>query len=724
VTSQPRATTLRAVVGRGTTSLEATRHRLALIVESAGNAIIGATADGIVTTWNAAAEQLFGYEPAEIIGKSITVLAPRHLVPDHVQMWEHFMASGEPEQWQATRRRKDGGLIDVVVTMSTVIDDTGLLVGVSLIAHSVAPRHHPETSDDPWADLVGRAAHARVAIGFEQSQIGTAVINLAGLPLKVNPAICRVFGETAAEVMSHAWTDAAHRGREAFWVQVLAAMAAGQDTYADERQFARPDGSLVWAASHVTLVRDSSGEPGYYLVQLQDVTARKQVEETLAHQLLHDPLTGLANRTLLADRLLRGLEGSRRRDSCVGVLSLDIDQFKTVNDSLGHAAGDALLQHAARSIADAVRPGDTVARVGGDEFVIVCGDVDALTAEAVAQRILRALGEPCRIGVSDIRYSASIGIVVADDDATPETLLFDSDTAMSRAKAAGGGRIALFDDAARRFAEQRLATASSLRRAIDRREFVVHYQPIIDIESGTFVSTEALVRWNHPQRGLVGPSEFIPVAEETGLIVPLGAWVLEEACMQLARWQAAHESMCMSVNLSIRQVVAPDIVDVVSSVLKRSGVRAETVCLELTESVLMDDVESSLRTLQGLKSLGVQLAIDDFGTGYSSLSYLKRFPVDSVKVDRSFVDGLGSDPHDSALVAAIIAMALALEIDVTAEGIETYNQLADLGLLGCQRAQGYFLARPMPGEKITQLLTDRHRWPAMAHDLRANSAAK
>jgi diguanylate cyclase (GGDEF)-like protein len=407
---------------------------------------------------------------------------------------------------------------------------------------------------------------------------------------------------------------------------------------------------------------------------------------------------------------VHSLAGSRRRGTQVGVIFLDVDHFKVVNDSLGHGSGDDLLRDAAARIAAAIRPSDTVARFGGDEFVVVCDDVTAMETEQIAERVLEALSGPFTIGGHDVTVTASLGIALADESATPESLLRDSDAAMYRAKERGRGRVELFDEAVRAKVERRLATASALRRALERGEFTVHYQPVVDLASGEMVSAEALLRWQHPERGLVSPVEFIPIAEETGLIVPIGAWVLEQACRQLVGWQRTRSAMTVAVNVSVRQMLAPDIAGLVESVLLATGARPQDLCLELTESVFMEDVDYFERTLASLKGLGVRLSIDDFGTGYSSLSYLKRFPVDAVKVDREFVDGLGTDPNDTALVAAILAMADALGLEVTAEGVETHDQLANLQRLHCRLAQGFYLARPMPADAISKLVTERHRW--------------
>jgi diguanylate cyclase (GGDEF)-like protein/PAS domain S-box-containing protein len=560
------------------------------------------------------------------------------------------------------------------------------------------------------AEQVRKTAEIRFEIGFEHSAIGTMIADAAGSPTRVNAAICALLDRPAELLIGRHMGEYTHPDDVPLAVAVRAKVAAGHDTYQDERRYLRPDGSVVWASSHVTLVRDDTGAPLYFFAQLEDITRRKVSEQELAHQVLHDSLTSLPNRTLLTERLAHGLASSRRRRSTVGVMFLDLDQFKVVNDSLGHTCGDDLLRYVARQIAATIRPGDTVARFGGDEFVVVCDDVTALEIRYIADRVLTALSLPCHIGGQDLTVSASLGIAISDDAATPESMLRDADVAMYGAKEHGPGRVKLFDEALRTKTERRLAMASALHRALERDEFVVYYQPVIDLSTGAMVSAEALLRWQHPMRGLVSPDEFIPLAEDTGLIVDIGAWVLEQACEQLARWQLVNPTMSVAVNFSVRQMLAPDVADLVADVLRRTGTHSSSLCLELTESIFMGDVDYFSKTLDDLRALGVQLALDDFGTGYSSLSYLQRFPFDAVKVDRSFIDGLGTDEHDSALVAAIIAMADALHLDVTAEGVETRDQLAILKSLNCRQAQGFYLAKPMIATELTGLVIEERRW--------------
>jgi EAL domain-containing protein (putative c-di-GMP-specific phosphodiesterase class I) len=361
----------------------------------------------------------------------------------------------------------------------------------------------------------------------------------------------------------------------------------------------------------------------------------------------------------------------------------------------------------AERIAGAIRAGDTVARFGGDEFVVVCDDVSAVETEEIAERVLAALSQPCLIGGREMNVTASVGIAVADEHATPESLLRDSDAAMYRAKERGRGRIEIFDEALRAKVERRLATTSALHRALEREQFVVHYQPVVDLSTGAMVSAEALVRWEHPDRGLVSPGEFIPLAEETGLILPIGAWVLEQACQQLVEWQRAAPSMSVAVNLSVRQMLAPDIAGLIEDVLRRTGVSPADLCLEMTESVLMDDVDYFGRTLAGLKALGVRLAIDDFGTGYSALARLRELPFDRLKVDKTFVDELSMTQDGSTLVDSILDMARVLGLQVVAEGVETADQAEFLRTRHCDFAQGYLFSHPIDASTFGTLLAHR-----------------
>jgi diguanylate cyclase (GGDEF)-like protein/PAS domain S-box-containing protein len=454
---------------------------------------------------------------------------------------------------------------------------------------------------------------------------------------------------------------------------------------------------------------------------------RKAFEERLAHQSMHDPLTGLPNRVLFLDRLGIALARGRRTQTQVAVLFLDLDRFKNVNDSVGHDAGDELLVSVARRLEAVLRPGDTVARFGGDEFTVLCEDLSRETARdragEIAQRLLDAMGHPFVVRDAETYVSASVGIALADGgDETADELLRDADAAMYAAKEAGRGRVAVFDDAIRERALARHATENALHRAIERGELRLFFQPIVRLDDARCVGVEALVRWQHPERGLVAPSEFVPLAEETGLVVPLGTWVVEQAAAQAARWQLEHDGFSVSVNLSARQLAQPDLPAQVADVIRRNGVDPKNLCFEITESALMDDADAVMRVIEHLRALGVRFAIDDFGTGYSSLGYLKRFAVDTVKIDRAFIDGLSDDPGDRAIVSAVVGLAHELGLRVVAEGVETEAQLVELVALGCDEAQGYFFAPPQPAHDLRTLVSATRRWrPPGSRLMRGNS---
>jgi diguanylate cyclase (GGDEF)-like protein/PAS domain S-box-containing protein len=450
----------------------------------------------------------------------------------------------------------------------------------------------------------------------------------------------------------------------------------------------------------------------------RDTTDRKRFERELTRLAFEDSITDLPNRTLFMDRLEHAFAriGRWRLDGDgnptaghIGVLFLDLDNFKIVNDSLGHHAGDIVLIETARRLRASLRAGDTAARLGGDEFTVLLEDVrDIEDALAAADRIQEALRAPMEIAGREVFVGASIGIALSSSlQKRGADLLRCADLAMYEAKRRGKGRCEVFDERALDRVSDRLDLETDLRRALERAEFDVFYQPIIDLASGRIAEMEALVRWNHPRRGRVSPDEFIPVCEETGIIVGLGEWVLEQACLQAVAWQHGHRSMhelVMSVNISARQFQQATLVANIGRILHRTGLDPRCLKLEITESVVMQDAEAAIFTLRALKALGIHLAIDDFGTGYSSLSYLKSLPVDTLKIDRTFVDGLGQDSQDTAIVHSIVALADTLNLSVTAEGIETPAQQTELLRLGCARGQGYLFARPLPPADLDGLI--------------------
>jgi diguanylate cyclase (GGDEF)-like protein/PAS domain S-box-containing protein len=457
---------------------------------------------------------------------------------------------------------------------------------------------------------------------------------------------------------------------------------------------------------------------GGLVLNTRDISERKELQEQLVHEAYHDALTQLANRALFRERVAEALE-QRGAEDDVTVLFLDLDGFKEVNDSLGHLAGDQLLVRVAGRLTASVREGDVVARFGGDEFAVLIRSArGAGEAELVAQRIVDGLHEPFRIDTRDLHVRGSIGLAayaaLAGGDAADtraddaEQLMRNADLAMYKAKAAGGSSFASYDPQMLAGLVERLELEADLRLALDRGELRLHYQPTIDMADSRVIGFEALVRWQHPTRGMINPLDFIPIAEATGLIVPLGRWVLEEACRQAMEWakRDGQRPVKMAVNVSVRQFDRSDLPTVVREVLTETGMPADQLCLEMTESVLMTDTEENLAQLVRLKALGVTLAIDDFGTGYSSLAYLRRFPVDTLKIDRSFVERLGEQTDDTALANTIVQLGQSLGMSTVAEGIEEYGQLAALRAMGCTFAQGFYFSRPVPAGDAGRLLLE------------------
>ncbi|MEA2376798.1 MAG: hypothetical protein QOI45_484 [Thermoleophilaceae bacterium] len=534
---------------------------------------------------------------------------------------------------------------------------------------------------------------------------------IEGRCLYISPSVEEVLGYPRRQWLEERglWDKLLHPEDEHRVVSNEAECERSGEKLVQEYRLRAADGRDVWIRDEMTVVfdRQTNADPLFYGVFL-DVSDRKRMETELERLALYDPLTGLPNRALFADRL-RQVLARRGRQTASAVYFLDLDRFKRINDSLGHGAGDEVLCEVAERLRQVVRPEDTVARFGGDEFTILCESVGGvLEAVSIADRLQRPLSSPLRAGGAELRLTASIGVALAEatDSGDGLHLIEDADAAMYRSKERGGARTELFDSAMRDNAVRAMRIEQELQRALEEGELRLHYQPGVELNTGRMVGAEALVRWQHPQRGLIVPDRFLGVAEETGLIVPLGAWVVGETCRQLAEWQARPETahLHLSLNLSARELTHPDVVATVLGCVRESGVDPRALTIEVTESTAMADGDTGFRALRDLSSEGIRVAIDDFGTGYSSLEQLRRMPVDIVKVDRTFVSGMAANSTDRELVAAVVGMGRALKLSVVAEGIETPEQADALRELGCDIGQGYLFSKAVPADELDSML--------------------
>jgi diguanylate cyclase (GGDEF)-like protein/PAS domain S-box-containing protein len=512
-----------------------------------------------------------------------------------------------------------------------------------------------------------------------------------------------MLGYDELEIGGHidAWFSHVHVDDLPGLKQALGAHVGGRKTHIQhEYRMTHKDGRHVWVLCRGIVLSDVHGRSVRVAGSQTDITGRKSAEEQLRRHALHDTLTGLPNRALLMDRLEQAIARAQRTMGArFAVFFLDLDHFKTINDSLGHFAGDQLLIQIADRLSECLRSIDTVARLGGDEFAIIVADLENDQAPlAIVERIQEALRMPFDLEGHRVSTSASIGITLSSDRyQRAEDFLRDADTAMYRAKSQGRAGHQLFDGHMHEQAMERLSVEAGVRRALEREEFILHYQPIVSLETGDVVGLEALIRWNHPERGILAPAEFLAIAEESGLIVPMSEWVVRTACEQASRWQRdLRQPIRISVNMPPRQLKDPSLVKLISEHLRRAGLPASALGLELVESSLIENREAIVDNLQQLRAMGIYIAVDDFGTGYSSLSYLKRLPIDALKIDRSFTQGIPSDVNDTAISTTIIAMARSLSLQVVAEGVETREQAEFLHAHGCHTAQGYFFSRPMP----------------------------
>jgi diguanylate cyclase (GGDEF)-like protein/PAS domain S-box-containing protein len=551
---------------------------------------------------------------------------------------------------------------------------------------------------------------------FDYAAAGMALVGTDGRWMSVNRSLCELLGYSEAELLRRNFQSVTHADDLGESLADMYQMIEGKVvTLTKERRYLHREGRVVWATVSTSLVANTQGEPMHFIVQSQNITDRKRAEENLHRAAFYDHLTGLPNRVLFTDHLQVSIKRAQEHpDHLFAVLFLDVDRFKNINDSLGHVLGDHLLKDVASRLEKCIRPEDTISRFGGDEFAILLdGLAHSADALAVAERIKREMLSTFRLGGHDVFTSVSLGIALSTlGYESAEEILRDADTAMYRAKAQGKGSYEVFDKLMHARAISLLQLESDLRRAVEFEEFELFYQPIVKLETGKISGFEALLRWRHPVRGMVSPLEFITVAEETGLIIPIGTWVLRQACRQLSKWQAEYHTdvpLTISVNLSARQFRQNDLVDQVKRILRETKLSPECLRLEITESVVMEDAEVATAMLRQLRSLNVQLSIDDFGTGYSSLSYLHRFPINILKIDRSFIGRMCQEEESLGIVETIVILASKLKMRVVAEGIETSEQWTMLRDLRCEYGQGYLFSEPVPQEAATTLLGDECR---------------
>jgi len=674
-------------------------ERLRAVIEAAPVGIIARDLDTVIRMWNPAAERLFGWKETEVL-ETKTSIVPAHLRDETRILRERAQAGDTIWVEETQRMRRDGSLVDASVSMSPIYDD-GRVIGTMVTITDITRRKQ--------AEAALRESESQLRLAMEAAQMGMWYWEADTDRFTHSEGLNVLFGRPveAGSVDYRVLQERMHTDdRDLFAATLRHAIKHGGDFQVDYR-VVWPDTSVHWIANRAHVHRGPDGRAQRVIGVAMNITDRKMAEQRVAHMAHHDALTGLPNRVLLRDRIQQAIAQGHRAGSQVAVLFLDLDRFKTINDSLGHQLGDRLLQSVASRILVCVREGDTVSRVGGDEFVIVVpGIATSGDGAAVATKILEVLASAFHLHGNDLHVSTSIGIALyPSDGADAETLMRNADTAMYHAKDMGRGNYQFFTQHMNVAAQQRLALDNALRRAVEANEFELQYQPLFDLRDRSVTGFEALLRW-HPPGGaaVVPPGQFIAAAEESGLIVPIGEWVLTEAMREAAAWQVGGKPYSLSVNVSAKQLARPAFVTRLRQLLEETAVNPGLVELEITESVIIAGGGEAQDALHEIAKLGVGIAIDDFGTGYSGLAYLKRFPIDTVKIDQSFVRDLTVDPEDAAIVTAIVAMARSLDVDVVAEGVETEEQLEELKRLGCRRAQGYLLARPMSAAAVARRL--------------------
>jgi diguanylate cyclase (GGDEF)-like protein/PAS domain S-box-containing protein len=682
---------------QGTLRQSETVQRLASIVEFSEDAIIGKTPEGVVTSWNRAAETMYGYTSTEAIGRDLSFLVPSERQGEMQTIME-CIRTGQPVQHLETQRvTKVGCVLDVSLSISPIKDGSGRITGASTIARDITLRKRSEEQLKLQSAALEAAAHAIVITDHE------------GKIVWLNQAFTTLTGYSKEEVLGkNPHLLKSGEQSETHYAKLWSTISLGK-VWHGELINRRKDGTIYTEEMTITPVIHDVGNPAnrYFIAIKQDITGRKLAEERVQFLAYYDALTGLPNRTLLQDRLAKALAGARRRKDKVALLFLDLDRFKNINDSLGHSVGDLLLQEVAERLKKWSRELDTVARLGGDEFLIAIGGVkEAADAAVAAERLMDVMSAEFVVEGLPLSVNCSLGVsIFPEHGADCEMLIKNADAAMYCAKENGRNNFQFFTEEMNAQAVERLTLESSLRLALDKKELFLMYQPQMDIATGRIIGLEALLRWQHPDLGLVPPDKVIRIAENSGLIVPIGEWVLRTACRQARKWlDEGLPAVSVAVNVSAVQFRQDDFCELIRRVLDETSLAPQYLELELTESLLLSNADMMFSVFQELKAMGLKLAIDDFGTGYSSLSYLKKFPVSKLKIDRSFVRDVAVNADDAAIATAIISMAKSLKLKVIAEGVENEAQMSFLRTQHCDEIQGYYFSRPLSPEQAADKL--------------------
>lgn len=688
-----------AQLRRGRRQTEQMLRKLSLVVEQAADSVLITDPDGLIEYVNPAFERMTGYGRAEIIGNKPSLLkSDRHDQAFYQAIWQ-TVTKGEIFRGTLINRRKDGQLFYEEKVITPLKDEQGHVTHLVSTGRDITER---VKADEARAQLVAilEATTDLVAIldpGGCLHYLNNAGYRLLGLDAKVdisNFCLTELFPERIKQqLQNEAWPIAYRTG-----------------SWSGETALRRID-EIEIPVSQVLLVHsDAAGKVEYLSTIARDISERKRFEAELQHQATHDILTGLPNRVLLMDRLAAEVERARHANNSVALLFLDINNFKRINDSMGHEVGDTLLQQIAGRLQAALRPNDTIARHGGDEFAIIAGDLPRPeNILAVLRKIYAAFERPMSLGAQEAYITFCTGIALyPHDGADGEDLLRNAGTAMYRAVLAGHNQYRFYAPDMNARSHELLTLETDLRLAFKRGEFIVYYQPQVELSTGRIIAMEGLIRWQHPQRGLVSPAGFVSMLEESGLIIPVGEWILSQACAEFKEMEL--QNMRISVNVSASQFNDPELLRKVSRIMQQENMPPDVLELEVTENIVMQDPAAAAETLKKLRTLGVRIAIDDFGTGYSSLSYLKRFPLDALKIDQSFVRDLIRDINDAAIVEASITLGKKLGLEVVAEGVETKEQFEFLRAHGCDLVQGYYVSRPLRKTELIELLREERRW--------------